>query len=138
LKTLKEIKRGKGIRPFPLDNSSGIDKPLSGFFVVLAFLLGFDFDLVLPVGRLFEIADALAQCAADFGKLPCTEYDQNDDQYDYQFGHAKSKHVTLLKTVGKYFCQYRTGGQKNQCIAEVSRWACPVVQTHGAVFIPCL
>ena len=67
----------------------------SGFFVVIL-TLGFDLDFILAIRRFFEIADTLAQRPADLRQSAGTKHNQNNNQYDDQFGHTKSKHYILL------------------------------------------
>jgi hypothetical protein len=87
----------------------------SSLFVIIP-ALGFDFDLVLAIRRFFKVADAFAKRSANFRKLSSPENNQNYDQYDYHFRHAKSKHCA--SSAAKEYCSenYLIVAQKNQAL----------------------
>jgi hypothetical protein len=91
------MKKGKAACGFPLFHDRK-NTPESGFFIAIL-ALGLDLDFIFAIRSLFEVADTLAQSAADFGESARSEYNQNNNQNYDQFGHTKSKHISSSETL---------------------------------------
>ena len=92
-------------------------------FLVTILRLWLDFDLVLAIRRLFKVTDTFAKRPADFRKLSSPENNQNYDQYDYHFRHAKTKHCAPSAASVYYLGYYLIDTKKNQVLRCVMQTA---------------
>jgi hypothetical protein len=102
--------------------------PQSGLLIAIL-VLGFDLDFVLAIRGLFEVADAFTQSAAYFGQSAGAKHDQNDNQYDDQFGHTESKHMypPVKRSDFSLFIRDRTIALKGKkikcCLMNSAGWS---------------